>query len=244
MSDEATCIHCGHVESDHAPQTDGSACGALTRTGTGCYCRGFRPTIVDALRAEVTRLTAERDYMAGYQADLAAIDRVLDQCDAPHDPEDGASLSPKRIRLLAEQRDEAQKHAATWKALAKRLRGVVAWRDEIDEMNCQARRESDFEHHRLFDALGETRIYRDRWKALAKLLHSEAKALESARSAMARVDELCDCGDNSCRFARHKGGMRTNGGCRCAEGRPGVMPALSRLVKATRAALAKRDGEE
>lgn len=25
-----------------------------------------------------------------------------------------------------------------------------------------------------------------------------------------------DCGDNSCRYATKKGGMRTNGGCRCA----------------------------
>ena len=25
-----------------------------------------------------------------------------------------------------------------------------------------------------------------------------------------------DCGDNSCRYAKDKGGMRTNGGCRCA----------------------------
>lgn len=24
-----------------------------------------------------------------------------------------------------------------------------------------------------------------------------------------------DCGDNSCRYASHRGGMRTNGGCRC-----------------------------
>lgn len=24
-----------------------------------------------------------------------------------------------------------------------------------------------------------------------------------------------DCGDNSCAFAKEKGGMRTNGGCRC-----------------------------
>ena len=24
-----------------------------------------------------------------------------------------------------------------------------------------------------------------------------------------------DCGDNSCRFAQNKGGMRTNGGCVC-----------------------------
>lgn len=26
-----------------------------------------------------------------------------------------------------------------------------------------------------------------------------------------------DCGDNSCLFATKKGGMRTNGGCRCFE---------------------------
>lgn len=26
-----------------------------------------------------------------------------------------------------------------------------------------------------------------------------------------------DCGDNSCRFAKNKSGMRTNGGCRCVE---------------------------
>lgn len=26
-----------------------------------------------------------------------------------------------------------------------------------------------------------------------------------------------DCGDNSCSFAKNKGGMRTNGGCRCIE---------------------------
>jgi len=26
-----------------------------------------------------------------------------------------------------------------------------------------------------------------------------------------------DCGDNSCRFAVKRGGMRTNGGCRCVE---------------------------
>ena len=24
-----------------------------------------------------------------------------------------------------------------------------------------------------------------------------------------------DCGDTSCRYAKNKGGMRTNGGCRC-----------------------------
>lgn len=49
-------------------------------------------------RAEVAE--GERDYMAGYQADLAAVDRCLDAIDAPHHPEDGVSLSTRRIREL------------------------------------------------------------------------------------------------------------------------------------------------
>lgn len=38
-----------------------------------------------------------------------------------------------------------------------------------------------------------------------------------------------DCGDNSCRFATVKGGMRTNGGCRCFKygPAPGVIPRLA-----------------
>ena len=31
-----------------------------------------------------------------------------------------------------------------------------------------------------------------------------------------------DCGDNSCRFAVKRGGMRTNGGCRCIDRRSSV----------------------
>lgn len=36
-------------------------------------------------------------------------------------------------------------------------------------------------------------------------------AMDERRQAV----EPPDCGDNSCRFAKSKGGMRTNGGCRC-----------------------------
>ncbi len=31
------------------------------------------------------------------------------------------------------------------------------------------------------------------------------------------MKKLPDCGDNSCRYSGNKGGMRTNGGCRCDE---------------------------
>lgn len=47
-----------------------------------------------------------------------------------------------------------------------------------------------------------------------------------------------DCGDNSCRFAKNRGGMRTNGGCRCFEnagfGPSAVGAALQMLPEITR----------
>jgi hypothetical protein len=40
-----------------------------------------------------------------------------------------------------------------------------------------------------------------------------------------------DCGDSSCRFAVKRGGMRTNGGCRCLSGRAMMTaPPLERLA--------------
>jgi hypothetical protein len=44
--------------------------------------------------------------------------------------------------------------------------------------------------------------------------------LALAREALRRAAEAMpdwDCGSNSCRFAKIKGGMRTNGGCTCLE---------------------------
>ncbi len=38
---------------------------------------------------------------------------------------------------------------------------------------------------------------------------------QSERAARAAKSKEQDCGDNSCRYAKNKGGMRTNGGCRC-----------------------------
>lgn len=52
-------------------------------------------------------VVAERDYVGGYLADIVAIRKVLDDVNAPHDPEDGASLEPTRIRLLADELREA-----------------------------------------------------------------------------------------------------------------------------------------
>lgn len=83
------------------------------------FCGQCPPDTIESLRAQLAEVTRERDYVAGYQADLVAIRRVLDQYDAPHDPEDGASLEIVRIRLLAEKcmtaerdRDEARAKVA------------------------------------------------------------------------------------------------------------------------------------
>lgn len=42
---------------------------------------------------------------------------------------------------------------------------------------------------------------------------------------------MFDCGDNSCRFAKNKTGMRTNGGCRCFEN-PVVKAKITMIVNA------------
>lgn len=64
------------------------------------------------LRAEVERL----QFAAGYETDLMCIRKVLDEVGAPHDCEDGASLEPKRIRLLAEQLSTASAEVERLKA--------------------------------------------------------------------------------------------------------------------------------
>ena len=58
--------------------------------------------------------------------------------------------------------------------------------------------------------------------------------LDTLRSAIEAAREYLDCGDNSCRFALKKGGMRTNGGCRCIErgGPPMVPRSLAAVWKA------------
>lgn len=38
-----------------------------------------------------------------------------------------------------------------------------------------------------------------------------------------------DCGDNSCRYATQRGGMRTNGGCRCDQ-----CPSCGAPIRTTR----------
>lgn len=57
---------------------------------------------------EIQRYKDEVEYYRGYEVDLAAINKVLDDINAPHDSEESVSLDIKRIRLLGEQRDNLQ----------------------------------------------------------------------------------------------------------------------------------------
>lgn len=41
--EDPQCSTCGHVESDHKPQIDGTACGAPCHGGRRCYCRRGTP---------------------------------------------------------------------------------------------------------------------------------------------------------------------------------------------------------
>ena len=65
--------------------------------------------------------------------------------------------------------------------------------------------------------------------------------LDTLRAAIEAAREYLDCGDNSCRFALKKGGMRTNGGCRCIErGGPPMVPRS--LAAVWKAAVAVAEG--
>lgn len=66
------------------------------------------------------------------------------------------------------------------------------------------------------------------------------------RDAAQRLQGL-DCGDNSCRFAVKKGGMRTNGGCRCLDRQPAppfTMAAFAVLAKGAIPMLDALDAQE
>jgi len=60
----------------------------------------------------------------------------------------------------------------------------------------------------------------------------------SLQTLVSALDKL-DCGDNSCRFAKNKGGQRTNGGCRCLQSlSPSVKMGIIRVYQD-----AKKSGE-
>lgn len=104
---------------------------------------------VERLRCEVERLRAEVEYVSGYQSDLAVIRKALDQVDAPHDPEDGVSLEPRRIHLLAQQRDAARAEVDRMKRLVDETRISVGHSLEIIKAISKERDDARDEAERL-----------------------------------------------------------------------------------------------
>jgi hypothetical protein len=139
-------------------------------------------------------------------------------------PELAAALKASEERAKAAELDAASLRAA-WKiadrtsltaecqAHAKTsfdLLGVAKERDALAAANLAAnKRIVELEHER------------DEWMRRAEGWESEAAIATERfnRLAAAQPGEPLDmdCGDSSCAFAKTRGGMRTNGGCRCLE---------------------------
>ena len=62
-----------------------------------------------------------------------------------------------------------------------------------------------------------------------KVAAQEAEA-EKENLLNQALNESPDCGDNSCRYAVTKGGMRTNGGCRCMRNHPEKVARFAALA--------------
>ena len=69
----------------------------------------------------------------------------------------------------------------------------------------------------------------DLWRRASDLANERVReALE--RSGLQKLQPP-DCGDNSCYFAKERGGMRTNGGCRCSQNHPKEVERYARQLR-------------
>ena len=69
----------------------------------------------------------------------------------------------------------------------------------------------------LIEALPEPAEHEQVGRTLWTLRRGPMYPDHYAEHEQAAQDAVIDCGDNSCLFATRRGGMRTNGGCRCIE---------------------------
>ncbi len=60
---------------------------------------------------------------------------------------------------------------------------------------------------------------------------AQEEEVETQKAIELALNESPDCGDNSCRFALKKEGMRTNGGCRCMRNHPEKVERFAILAK-------------
>jgi hypothetical protein len=103
------------------------------------------------------------------------------------------------------------------------------------ETGCISLEGNETRHHKdcVFYPESLTKMYDDAMEKVRLL----TVAL-SVGDTLVKVYEL-DCGDNSCYFKGYgKGGMRTNGGCRCAQNKPRWVENLAKnMLYKARAAL-------
>ena len=104
------CYQCDEAYEKRASAIQYPPMPNIPEYNSGAVARAYHLQVVEkkdlqiaALEIQVQELKRQIEYVSGYEADLKAIDRVLDQVGAPHDPEEGVSLTCKRIRLLAEK---------------------------------------------------------------------------------------------------------------------------------------------
>mgnify|MGYP006341896097 CR=1 FL=1 len=118
---------------------------------------------------------------------------------------------------------------ATDKDLTARNAQLTQLRAELEEARNDYEQRFEYEVHRQGDSLRS----------------DLALAREALRRAVEAMPDW-DCGSNSCRFAKIKGGMRTNGGCTCLEeirNAPKARMAFARIASVL-STLTTKEGKE
>lgn len=91
-----------------------------------------------------------------------------------------------------------------------------------------------------FDAGAESRYVDNDFKTrglntqvhISEQLNVKLQAAEAKSAKLIEVFDFdLDCGDNSCFYAKKKGGMRTNGGCRCVSNNQSHVNLVLRKIR-------------
>ena len=146
-------------------------------------------------------------------------------------------------RLLADSADRERAEADIRAVLdAYQIEGDETVLDVARRLNAAAVREKE-----RADRMRDQRdVNCEQLNRMIDHVKAERARAETAERELADTREAIrslapDCGDNSCRFAIHKGGMRTNGGCRCIEESGMPVEKRRRVVATIKSALASPD---
>lgn len=106
--------------------------------------------------------------------------------------------------------------AADYDALAKELEEAKATESATTYHFDRLKRERDAAQALLQKEKNWSKAVEENRDDISGCLAEKTELLKEAKEI---ADFNLDCGDNSCRFAKQKdrGGLRTNGGCRCLE---------------------------